>query len=42
MWAIANPAMHHSLVAERRWSRGEYEQWLADVLTCSLLSTEHQ
>jgi AcrR family transcriptional regulator len=40
MWAIANPAMHHSLVAGRRWSSGDYERWLADVLTCSLLSID--
>lgn len=37
MWAIANPTMHHNLVADRRWASGEYERWLADVLACSLL-----
>jgi AcrR family transcriptional regulator len=42
MWAVANPATHHSLVAERRWSPSEYERWLADVLTCSLLGTERR
>jgi len=40
MWAVANPAMHRSLVAERQWAPGEYERWLAHVLTCSLLETE--
>ena len=40
MWAVANPATHRSLVAERRWSPSEYERWLADVLSCSLLRTE--
>jgi AcrR family transcriptional regulator len=40
MWAIANPTMHHRLVTERRWPPGEYERWLAHVLTCSLLETE--
>jgi hypothetical protein len=38
MWAIANPAMHNNLVADRRWASGEYERWLANVLVCSLLS----
>lgn len=42
MWAVANPATHHSLVAERGWSPGEYERWLADVLSCSLLGTERR
>jgi len=42
MWAIANPAMHNSLAAERRWSSGDYERWLADVLTCSLLSIDRR
>jgi AcrR family transcriptional regulator len=42
MWAVANPATHHSLVAERRWSPAEYEEWLADVLTYSLLNAEHR
>jgi AcrR family transcriptional regulator len=37
MWAIANPTMHHNLIAERRWASGEYERWLADVLVSSLL-----
>ena len=40
MWAIANPAMHHRLVAERHWTGDEYERWLAHALTCSLLETE--
>ena len=40
MWAIANPTMHHRLVAERRWTGDEYERWLAHALTCSLLETE--
>jgi len=40
MWAIANPAMHHRLVAERRWTGDEYEHWLAHTLTCALLETE--
>lgn len=40
LWAIANPTMHHRLVTERRWAPGEYERWLAHVLTCSLLEPE--
>jgi AcrR family transcriptional regulator len=40
MWAVANPTLHRSLVAERQWAPGEYERWLAHVLTCSLLETE--
>jgi AcrR family transcriptional regulator len=39
MWAVANPTMHHRLVAERRWTGDEYERWLAYALTCSLLET---
>jgi TetR/AcrR family transcriptional regulator, regulator of autoinduction and epiphytic fitness len=37
MWAVANPSMHHRLVAQRRWSPEEYRRWVAHVLTCSLL-----
>jgi len=37
LWAVANPAMHHRLVAERHWTADEYERWLACALTCSLL-----
>ena len=40
MWAVANPTMHHGLVAERGWAAGEYQRWLTHVLTCSLLETE--
>jgi AcrR family transcriptional regulator len=40
MWAVANPSMHHRLVAERRWATDEYERWLAHVLTCSLVEQE--
>ena len=40
MWAVANPTMHQRLVAERRWTSGEYERWLAQALTCSLLNTQ--
>lgn len=39
VWAIANPTMHRRLAGERRWTDGEYERWLAHVLTCSLLET---
>ncbi|HET7013434.1 MAG TPA: TetR family transcriptional regulator [Streptosporangiaceae bacterium] len=38
MWAIANPTMHQRLVTERQWPPGDYEQWLAHILTCSLLN----
>jgi AcrR family transcriptional regulator len=37
--AIASPAMHYSLVVERRWKAADYERWLAQVLTSSLLRT---
>jgi AcrR family transcriptional regulator len=37
MWAIANPNTHHALISERRWTPGQYEQWLAHMLTCALL-----
>jgi AcrR family transcriptional regulator len=40
MWAVANPTMHHRLVAERRWTGDEYERWLAHTLACSLLETQ--
>jgi AcrR family transcriptional regulator len=40
MWAVANPTMHHGLVAERNWTVGEYQRWLTHVLTCSLVETE--
>jgi AcrR family transcriptional regulator len=40
MWAMANPTMHRRLVAERRWTGGEYERWLARALACSLLETQ--
>jgi hypothetical protein len=40
MWAVANPVMHHGLVAERGWPAGEYQRWLTHVLTCSLIETE--
>jgi hypothetical protein len=41
LWAVANPAMHHRLVAERHWTADEYERWLACALTCSLLETQN-
>jgi AcrR family transcriptional regulator len=37
MWAIANPRTHRTLVTDRGWPSAEYERWLAEVLTCSLL-----
>ena len=39
MWAIANPNTHYALISERRWTPGRYEQWLAHLLTCALLSS---
>ena len=40
MWAIANPDTHYALISERRWTPGQYEQWLAHLLTCALLTSE--
>jgi AcrR family transcriptional regulator len=40
MWAIANPNTHHALISERRWTPGQYEQWLAQMLTCALLTSD--
>ena len=40
MWAIANPNTHYALISERRWTPGQYEQWLAHLLTCALLASE--
>jgi AcrR family transcriptional regulator len=37
MWTIANPNTHHALISERGWTPGQYEQWLAHMLTCALL-----
>jgi AcrR family transcriptional regulator len=42
MWAIANPATHYALISERRWTPGQYEQWLAHMLTCALLASGTQ
>jgi len=39
MWAVANPTMYQRLVAECRWTADEYERWLAEILTCSLLAS---
>jgi AcrR family transcriptional regulator len=40
MWAIANPNTHYALISERRWTPDQYEQWLAHLLTCALLTSE--
>jgi AcrR family transcriptional regulator len=40
IWAIANPAMYRALVGERKWSIGDYEQWLSDMLARALLPEE--
>jgi AcrR family transcriptional regulator len=37
IWAIANPTMYRALVGDRKWSVGEYERWLAEMLTDALL-----
>jgi AcrR family transcriptional regulator len=39
MWVIANPNTHHALICERGWTPEQYEQWLAHMLTCALLSS---
>jgi AcrR family transcriptional regulator len=39
MWAIANPNTHHALIGERGWTPGQYEQWLAHMLTSALLTS---
>ena len=38
MWTIANPNTHHALIGERGWTPGQYEQWLAHMLSCALLT----
>lgn len=38
MWTIANPNTHYALISERGWTPGQYEQWLAHMLTCALLT----
>jgi hypothetical protein len=40
MGAIANPNTHYALISERRWTPGQYEQWLAHMLTRALLASE--
>jgi AcrR family transcriptional regulator len=42
MWVIANPNTHYALIGERRWTPGQYEQWLAHMLTCALLTSGNQ
>ena len=32
VWALTDPAMYHRLVAQRGWTREEYEQWLGDAI----------
>jgi hypothetical protein len=41
VWAIANPNTHHALTSERRWTPDQYEQWLAHILACALLTSEN-
>jgi AcrR family transcriptional regulator len=36
-WTIANPNTHHALVGERHWTPDQYRQWLAHILSCTLL-----
>ena len=38
LWTLANPRTYHSLISERQWDTGEYERWLAHLLTCALLA----
>jgi AcrR family transcriptional regulator len=38
IWALANPTMYRALVGDRKWSVGEYEPWLAGMLTDALLA----
>ncbi|MBV9205600.1 MAG: TetR/AcrR family transcriptional regulator [Actinobacteria bacterium] len=42
MWAIANPNTHYALISERRWTPGQYQQWLARMLTSALLTSGTQ
>jgi TetR/AcrR family transcriptional regulator, regulator of autoinduction and epiphytic fitness len=38
IWAVATTRTYRALVHERRWTTDQYETWLADLLTCALLS----
>lgn len=38
IWAIVNTRTYRALVGERRWTAGQYERWLADLLVGALLS----
>jgi AcrR family transcriptional regulator len=38
-WALASPELYGLLVRTRRWSPDQYESWLADTLSRTLLDT---
>jgi AcrR family transcriptional regulator len=37
IWALVNTRTYRALVGERRWTTGQYEHWLADLLAGALL-----
>lgn len=39
-WALVNSVLLHLLVADRGWSTEEFRDWLADVVTMTLLEPE--
>jgi len=40
LWALGSAEMYRLLVAERGWSPGDYEQWLADALIDALFDND--
>jgi len=41
-WMLTGGDVYRMLVRERRWSPRKYQDWLADILVHSLLSTEQE
>ncbi|MCX6123966.1 MAG: hypothetical protein NTV34_04350, partial [Proteobacteria bacterium] len=37
LWSLTSPELFHLLTAERKWTSGEYESWLAESLANQLL-----
>lgn len=42
LWTLTGRDIYRMLVVEKGWSSDAYEKWLADVLTQSLLNSDHK
>lgn len=40
LWTLTSYDTHRRLVVERKWSAGQYEQWLGDTLVLTLLKSK--